>query len=52
MTNTNQKTITVLKGKKQTLEALVLEEMDHSYVVKLPNGRKEYYVYKWEMKLR
>ena len=52
MTNTNEKTITVFKGNKQKLQAIVLDELKYFYVVKLPRGKKQYDVFKSDMKLR
>ena len=52
MANTNEKTITVFKGNKQQVQAIVLDELEYLYVVKLPRGLKQYCVYKADMKLR
>ena len=52
MTITNEKTITVFKGNKQKLQAIVLNELENFYVVKLPKGKKQYDVFKSDMKLR
>ena len=52
MANTNEKTITVFRGNKEKLQAIVLEELNTFYVVKLPRGKKQYDVFKNDMKLR
>ena len=52
MANTNEKTITVFKGNKQKVQAIVLDELNNFYVVKLPRGKKQYDVFKTDMKLR
>ena len=52
MANTNEKTITVFKGNKQQVQAIVLDELEYLYTVKLPRGTKQYCVYKADMKLR